>query len=93
MENTFLNFLLELKTPLLIVLGMVVIYLVREIREYKKTIKLKDKQLNTLSEKVITVASLWDVKSDLNSKEHDTIRKLLGEIRDDVKLIKTNTDV
>ena len=93
MESNFINFLLEMKVPVIILMGFAIVYLGLEIRSYKKIIAKKDEQLNKLAEKTITVASLWDVKSDLNTKEHDAISKLLNDVRDDVKTIKDHTDV
>jgi len=91
----FLEFISKLEAPILVLMGFVIIYLVSEIIYWKKVVKeknklvdKKDEQLMTLSEKIIKVASLWDTKSDLNTREHDELTKLARETRDDVKQIK-----
>ena len=65
----------------------------KERKEAQELLDEKNKQLYALAEKVLAVASLWDAKSDLNTKEHKDIITLLNSIRDDVREIKMKHNV
>jgi hypothetical protein len=69
-------------------MGSWIAYLMMECKILKKTVVTKDSQIYDLAEKVLKVAALWDTKSELNSREHDSINNVLKEIRDDIKFIK-----
>jgi len=76
--------------PAIIIMGVIIYVMFRYIQTKDKVIKAKDITLMSLAEKSLTVAAMWDVKSQLNSEEHKDILIKVGEIRDIVKLLKTN---
>lgn len=92
MSDQVLKFVVQ-QAPIVAFLALVLWFVYKEtsksISRKDEIIDRKDKQLISLSEKALKVASLWDVKSDLNSKEHEEITTVLGEMRDDIKGIKT----
>ena len=80
------------QTHVMIVMGIVIYYLYKEYKALQKSsskiIEAKDITIISITEKVLTVATLWDVKSDLNTKEHDKITSGVEELTDLVKEIR-----
>ena len=64
------------------------VYYRYDLRQKDKIIKKKDEQLETISEKALRVAALWDARSTQNSKEHAEILKMLNGLRDFVLTCK-----
>lgn len=85
----FMEFIVGLKTPILILMGFAIVYLVVDIRDKNKIIKEKDEKLTNLAEKTIAVISALDVKTDVNTKDHEELMGLARETRDDVKQINS----
>ena len=92
---------LLVQAPVIVVLGVVVYYqwLVNKdqrkemkalCKAHREEISTKDERNVELANKALAVASLYDVKSDLNSKEHEKILILESEIRDIVRDIKND---
>lgn len=92
LSGALVTFILQ-QTPIIAFMGLVLWFVYKEtsasLKRKDAIILKKDDQLTALSEKALKVASLWDAKSDLNSREHDNIIDLIDEIRDDVKEMKT----
>lgn len=75
------KWLLE-QIPAIIIMGITIYAMFKYIRFKDKIISEKDHQMSVVVEKVLTVAALWDVKSDLNTKEHEELKESIEELRD-----------
>ncbi len=74
--------------PVIVVMGVVIYYMYKYIKAKDVIIAAKDEATMKMAEKVLTVASLWDVKSDLNTKEHEKILLGLSDLIDFAKSCK-----
>lgn len=94
---------LLLQPPIIVFLSVVAYYQWKLLREKDKThakliekkdllhqeiIDKKDERNSQLADKALTVASLYDVKGDMNSVEHKKIIDLQEDIKDILKEIK-----
>ena len=75
------KWLLE-QLPAVVIMGVMLYSMFRYIRHKDCLIKEKDGQMAVIVEKVLTVAALWDVKSDLNTKEHEELKGSIEDLRD-----------
>ena len=75
------KWLLE-QIPAIVIMGIAIYAMFRYIKLKDKIISEKDHQMSVVVEKVLTVAALWDVKSDLNTKEHEELKASIKELRD-----------
>ena len=89
------------QVPVVVVMGIIIWKQDLSISGYKKDLKEqskthrealaeKDQRLNEVANKALTVASLYDVKSDIISKENTQIINVCNEIRDMVRDINNN---
>jgi len=85
---------LMVQTPIVIFLGIAVYVLWKQLlntrSKHEKIIEAKDTQMLRVTEKVLTVAALWDVKSTLNSKEHEKILESIVALEKAVDKLKKN---
>lgn len=84
-EMEMVNWLLE-QVPVVTIMGLVSYYLYKYVKKKDTIIEAKDIALMTLAEKIISVTSLLEVKSQVTTKEHEECIKLLHEIKE--QLIK-----
>lgn len=74
------QWLLE-QIAVVVVMGIVIYAMFRYIQFKDKIIKAKDDKILEMAEKVLVVASLWDVKSNINTQEHKDILDELDTIK------------
>lgn len=77
------------QTPVIVVMSIVIYYLFKYIKDKDAIIKSKDEKAAEMAEKIIAVASLWDTKSTINSKEHQMISDKLIELKEIANQCKT----
>lgn len=81
--ETIVKWLIE-QIPVVVVMGICIVYLykhlIRIAKQHREDLKQKDILLKQkddavyqITQQVLKVAALWDVKSDLNTKEHESI--------------------
>jgi len=74
------TWLLE-QVPVVVVMGVVIIYLYKYIQKKDKAILAKDETLVEMSSEVLKVATLWEIRSIQNTKEHELLLTSVEELK------------